>query len=77
VQVGSLKVRGETFSSMAGPGGRAGWHSNDNELSHIVGELLRERAECPRARRKVAPVMLFLSQSHSLPFARILAVLPC
>lgn len=68
--------RRNTVSSMGGTGGRAG-HSNDNELGQVVGKLLREGTESPRAGRKVAPVMLFLSQSQSLPFPEMLAVSLC
>ena len=77
MQVGSLKDRGERpLAPWLGQVEEQGWHSNDDELGQAVGEL-SEGAESPRARRKVAPVMLLLRQSQSLPFPEMPAVSPC
>lgn len=75
VQVWSLKDRGETISSMLGAE-EHGWHSNDNELGQVLGRWWKGR-NSPRVERKVASVMLLLSQFQSVPSPDLLAVSPC
>lgn len=77
MQVGGLEDRGERpLAPCLRQVEEQGWHSNDDELGQVMGQLW-EGTESPRARRKVAPVMLFLSQFQSLPFPEMLAVSPC
>lgn len=73
MQVGSLKSRGERpLLPWLGQVKEQGWHSNDSELGHVVEELLRNGTVSSGARKKIAPAMLFLSQSQNIAFAEML-----